>query len=432
MNVQNGKLRIVYSLFILFSALMLISIKYYHFSSFPVFWAAGAVSLLLFYRSGAVFMDMTVILIAWWLFCAHGVCREIFFTFSLVSILLIMSSYRLRSRIAGISALILACLWFAAAGGFDFRGAGFWEYFIFSFTIAGMFMYGFSTLRAVPSAPCSLDFILCSYSSNTAHYAYRFIEGVKKGGAEVTLHRFHYYKEFDADLKGDALAIAFPVYGWKPPWTFCSYLLKKLPRGNGKPAFVLYTAAGGPENAGIAAWVLLTLKGYRVMGRNWTAYPMNVPTFRLLPGRVCAFLDKCLPLKVDSERVTESGEEFARGGYAGMPFILLPFPLVIVGFLLDNKLLDSVLYWNYARKSKCIRCGLCIRYCPTGRLVEVKGYPRARGACCLCMSCVNLCPTSAMQIAGWTEYGRQYKPRWPELLIKTEEKDSGVRRQEQE
>ncbi|MDP2983200.1 MAG: hypothetical protein Q8O92_07715 [Candidatus Latescibacter sp.] len=424
--MQKYQLWLVFLIYVLFAAGILVSVKYFQFSPFLLFWAAGAVSMAFLYRSVSMFMDISIFLIIFWIIDGRGSESEIFLLFSLSAFLLMTASYLVRSKSAVILALTLAALWFAAANGFDLRGSGFSEYFLFFATVTGMSIYGFSTLRAVPPKPRNIDLILCSYSSNTAHYAFQFAGGAKKGGAEVVIHRFHYYKTFDAVLNGDALVIAFPVYGWKPPWTFCGYLLKRLPKGNGKPAFVLYTAAGGPENAGMAAWALLTLKGYRVMGRNWATYPMNIPTFRLLPGRVCTFLDRFLPLRKDIDRVVESGEEFARGGFAGLPFVLLPFPLFLFGFLLDNKLLDSVLYWNYARKKRCNQCGLCVRYCPTERLSMKKGYPKARGACCLCMSCVNLCPTRAMNLACWTEYGRQYKPLWPELLVKTEEKNPGI------
>jgi hypothetical protein len=417
---------LVFSGYILFTVALLVSVKYFHFSSLLLFWAAGAVSMAFFYRSVSMFMDISLFLLIFWTIGGRNTESGIFFLFSFSAFVLMTASYLVRSKSAVILALVITAFWFIAARGFTLQGGGLPEYFLFFATVSGMSVYGFSTLRVVPRKSRIIDLIICSYSSNTAHYAHQFADGARKGGAEVVIHRFHYYKTFDAALNGDALAIAFPVYGWKPPWTFCGYLLKRLPRGNGKPAFVLYSAAGGPENSGMVAWALLTLKGYRVMGRNWAVYPMNIPTFRLLPDRVCTFLDGLLPLRKDIDRVVESGESFARGEIAGLPFVLTPFPLFLFGFLLDNKLLDSILYWNYARKKRCNQCGLCVRYCPTERLIMVKGYPRARGACCLCMSCVNLCPNHAMNLACWTEYGRQYKTRWPNLLMKTEVKNPGA------
>ena len=52
-----------------------------------------------------------------------------------------------------------------------------------------------------------------------------------------------------------------------------------------------------------------------------------------------------------------------------------------------------------------------------GKMID--GYPRARGACMICLGCVNLCPHNAMHMLCWTEYGQPYKPRWPELVVKS-------------
>jgi Pyruvate/2-oxoacid:ferredoxin oxidoreductase delta subunit len=294
--------------------------------------------------------------------------------------------------------------------------------FVFSMVSIGIVLYVISFLQAIDYLPGKkTDVILCSYSGNTAEYAGHFISGMKKSGAEINVHRFHYHKRFDAKLTGDSLVIAFPVIGWKPPWPLVSYIIKKLPRGYGKPAFVLYTSAGGPENAGIVAWFLLTLKGYRVVGRLWSIYPMNIPTIRLGPKAVWQFIDKKTPVSGETETAEKTGIEFALGKITGLPFVLWPFVLVIFGALLDNPALNTILYRNYAWRRRCIKCGLCVNYCPSERLSMVNGYPKAKGACIICFGCVNICPENAMHLVCWTEYGFQYKPRWPDGVVKKRE-----------
>jgi hypothetical protein len=105
--------------------------------------------------------------------------------------------------------------------------------------------------RKLPSAPRHVDVVVNSASGNTMHFAQSFIDGVRAAGAAVTVHRFHYFRDFQARLDGDALAVAFPVYGFKPPWPFLVWLLRYLPNGRGRPAFVLYSCAIGAENAGL-------------------------------------------------------------------------------------------------------------------------------------------------------------------------------------
>lgn len=266
--------------------------------------------------------------------------------------------------------------------------------------------------------PKNIDLILCSFSGNTGHYANEFIESARKNGAEVIVHRFHYYKAFNPVLNGDSLVIAFPVSGWKPPWPLIEFLKHKLKKGNGKPAFILYTAAGGPENAGSIAWVLLALKGYKVIGRVWSIYPLNVPTFRLGPKKLWQFIDSLAPLRSDLDFVRRSAKEFINGDGGGFPFIIWPTPLAIFGFLLDNKWINTILYRTYVWRKRCRACNFCIKYCPVNRFVLDNGYPKAKGTCALCFGCVNHCPRNSMQMRFWSEYGQPYKSRWPQFIIK--------------
>ena len=76
-------------------------------------------------------------------------------------------------------------------------------------------------------------------------------------------------------------------------------------------------------------------------------------------------------------------------------------------------------YWPYLWKSRCNKCNLCARACPTGRIKGVKGeFPTSSGNCTMCYNCVNLCPTNAMHAIALTEYGARYIPRFPGLVVR--------------
>lgn len=151
------------------------------------------------------------------------------------------------------------------------------------------------------------------------------------------------------------------------------------------------------------------------MGRAWASYPLNVPTFRLGPEGLWRRADALVPMAGDLELAAQAARDLAAGGPAGLPPILWPSPLVLVGFLLDNPWLNRIIYRAYAQRRKCAGCLRCVRLCPTGNLqADAGGLPRATGTCCLCLGCVNLCPQGAMHLWGLTEYGRAYRPRWPE------------------
>ena len=272
-----------------------------------------------------------------------------------------------------------------------------------------------------------IDCLVASYSGNTAHMAARFVAGAHDAGAQVALHRLHYTDAPHPELTGDALVLAFPVFGWKPPWPVFDYLLRDLPPGNGKPAYVLYTSAGGPENTGIVAWLALTLRGYRVVGRGWGIYPISVATFRLGPKFFWRWMDRLIPFGWESGDVRELGAAFVRGHATGLPFVLWPSPLPILGFLLDNRWLNRFAYRNHAYKKRCDGCGICVAYCPVGRLKLVDKRPKATGTCSLCLGCINHCPTGAMQMWFFSEYGNPYWTQFKEYVVRTRRRADGLR-----
>ncbi len=271
-----------------------------------------------------------------------------------------------------------------------------------------------------------VDVLLASYSGNTAHLTAKFVAGAADAGAEVTVHRMHYVDGPAPRLEGDALALSFPVFGWKPPWPVFDYLLKGLPPGKGRPAFLLYSSAGGPENAGIVAWLALTVRGYRVVGRGWGVYPISVATFRLGPKFFWRWMDGLLPMGWESGDIRALGRSFVRGEATGLPFVLWPSPLPIVGFLADNRWVNRFLYRNHAFKNRCDGCGICVGLCPAGRLKLVDKRPVATGTCTLCLGCINHCPTGAMQMWFLSEYGHPYWTKFPEYIVRTRRRAEGL------
>ncbi|MFC1852931.1 hypothetical protein ACFL27_22255 [candidate division CSSED10-310 bacterium] len=401
------------------------SLLLYHHSHFKLFWWGAVLLLFLVQRSISPLLDATIIYCAFWLLYAYKPELKLLIYLSLSAFVLLMASFPLRSRLISILVTLQLVIWLGSTlwftGGSALSAEGIFIIFtiIISLIVHCVEGKGESAVHLK-----KVDVILCSYSGNTAHYAEQFCAGLRQGGTEVQTHRFHYHQEFTAQLSGDALVVAYPVIGWKPPWPLNYYLRVQLPRGNGKPAFILYSAAGGAENAHVLAWLWLTLKGYRVRGRLWSVYPLNVPTFRLGPRKMWQFIDRIWPLKLDQKLACQAGLSFARGLPSGSPFFIFPFPLIPLGLLTDNRWIDIFIYRNHVWKKRCNSCELCVKFCPQQRLSMVNGVPKAKGTCNLCLGCINLCPQRAMEMTGWTEYGQQYKPRWPRLVVKKKKKKS--------
>ncbi|MHB9029334.1 MAG: 4Fe-4S binding protein [Candidatus Latescibacterota bacterium] len=406
--------RLALALLILFIILTGVSVREYEYVSFPLFWTAGMIPVALSCRSLSSILEMSTLLLVWIVFGGPSGETALPLSFVLLIAVALYTTRRMESRIIPAAIPVLGVFWLVLAYDGNPGGITGVNALLLLSALPGIaFIISENRKKSVP--PRNVDVILCSFSSNTAHYTSHFIRGMEEIGAKVTVHRFHDHRAFHPELNGDSLVLCFPVYGWKPPWPLEECLLRRLPRGNGKPAFILYTCAGGPENAGVYTRLLLALRGYRVVGRNWAIYPVNIATVRLGPSGLWNYLDQLMPWEHEIARVYESGKDFALGMSTGMPFVLWPFPLVLAGILLDNPLLNRILYRNHVYRKRCVRCGICVNFCPTGRL-HMNDLPKARGTCALCFGCVNLCPRCAMHIWCFTEYGNPYRPRWPEKL----------------
>jgi len=411
---------------ILYAILLFGIIKYYKFEESTTFWRASwiiliigiIISYLLYKSLGMIFDFIVMMCLVWWLYEGIGYNHISFLYLPLVTSVMITISHRINLRVSVFFAWVVPVMWFIFSNKTAINNFNILHYLLLTSSLLMLLVFTLIVFTNPKRQLNKIDFIISSYSGNTAHFANKFIKGAKEAGTEVVLHRFHYYKSFNPAFKGDSLVIAFPVYGGKPPWPFLSYLLFKLPRGRRKPAFILYTCVGGAENAGILCWFILTLKGYRVIGRNYSIYPLNVPTFRLGPRRLWKFIDSLIPVKKEVDNQIGYGREFTDGIITGIPFIFSLTPFFLIGIILDNKPLDKLLYRNHVLKKRCDKCGMCVTYCPAKRLKMINGYPKPKGECMICLGCVNICPKNAMHFWFWVEWGNQYKPKYKELIVK--------------
>jgi len=411
---------------ILFSILVFTIARYVSFPSRNFFWITAYIllftaTILIYrhYRSFGLMVDIIVIVaFIWWIYTGVGYKTKSYVFLPVIIAVWLSISHKVQWKYSVVFAWSVPLVWFVFSHEPALLPSRITHYLVLISSFLMLLVYTSMITIRPKSQIKKIDFFLSSYSGNTGHFANLFMVGAKEAGAEIVLHRFHHYKTFIPSLKGDSLVIAFPVFGCKPPWPFLYYLVFKLPTGGGKPAFILYTCIGGAENAGILCWLILTLKGYRVIGRNMAVYPFNVPTFRLGPRNVWKYLDQIFPRQGDVINQLESGKKFVNGQICGIPFIFALTPAFIVGILIDNKFFDTFLYRNHVMKKRCNQCGICIDYCPAERLKMVNNYPKAKGTCMICLGCVNNCPKKAMHLWLWTEYGNQYKPKFKEFIAK--------------
>jgi ferredoxin len=370
------------------------------------------------YKSVVFSFELSTLLLTQILFYAIGVKETVFLYLPVTVALLISLGFKFFSRHGVPGVWILSGLWFLWLNPIPWQDLSFAHFLLLAANLLMLLVYTLSIFRRGPAISGKIDVILASYSGNTAHFTKAFTDGAQAAGAAVEIHRFHYHRQFQANLAGAALVIAFPVFGCKPPRSLLYYLMFKLPCGHGKPAFIIYTCIGGSENADFLVWLILTLKGYRVAGKSGSVYPLNVPVIRLGPAKLWERFDAGMtPGPATLEAQKKAGADFALGQRAGRPVIFYLTPLFIIGTLLENKYL-SMLNRNRVNRKRCTQCGFCVRYCPEQRLQMVDGYPKCRGSCSICLGCVNLCPTGAMGIAR-SQIGNPYHPKWRELTLRS-------------
>ena len=208
----------------------------------------------------------------------------------------------------------------------------------------------------------------------------------------------------------DGLVFGFPVYACDLP-SHVQRFIEKSGAVQDLPAFVFCTQALVEGGALEKAELLLTSKGYRLLG---------FEKFKLPGSDALAFVGK----------TSRSARKALAGNYTDLPgvkrltgtirqvldsinlglsldrlSVQAPFRPVssVVGGLLrlcypaiENKMMKKLF-----ADTHCTRCKKCERICPVGN-IQVQDIVQFFDRCVLCMRCVHQCPAEAIQIGKST------------------------------
>jgi hypothetical protein len=310
---------------------VIISVRFLDFYNFPLFFVLAMLLVTWCYRSWTLAVEASVLLLFWLIFRTGDQRQDILLLLPVFVTLFIALNDRIRGSVSTLLMWAGAIDWVFLANTINIADWGLGAWLAAGSGLFALLIYSLSAFTTVNQVPGKVDVLLCSYSGNTAKYTGHFVQALEENGVQVTMHQFHHYRDFTAELEGDGLVLAFPVIGWKPPWPLFYYIWKKLPAGLNRPAYILYTCSGSPENTGFLIWLMLTMKGYKVLGRAWGLYPLNVAPFRILSKKPRSFLDRVAPQANDSRVAQEGARAFCQGQNRGLPLIFWPFPLFILG-----------------------------------------------------------------------------------------------------
>jgi NAD-dependent dihydropyrimidine dehydrogenase PreA subunit len=258
-----------------------------------------------------------------------------------------------------------------------------------------------------------------SGTGNTLRVARWLEAAAQERGATTEVRQVR--RKADPGPAGDPAGLTgllFPTHGFTAPWAVIPYLIR-FPRGQGRHAFVLATAAGtrirgcnlpGLEGtATLIAALLLRLRGYRIRGLWAVDMPSNWTFFHwgLRPENSAAIIEAARSRALDFfARLDQGGTRYGRYWAWALGLLLVQ---VSLAYLLVGRFLLAKAFFAGAG---CDDCGLCVSRCPHGGVVwagrsglrlkaeattarRVKPYWTY--ACESCMRCMAYCPRKAVE-----------------------------------
>lgn len=246
-----------------------------------------------------------------------------------------------------------------------------------------------------------------SGTGNAKASSYWIADEAEKYGLKSVVQQIDRFEniKFPENSSDTLTGFAFPTHGFNAAPIMLKFIAG-FPRGKGHDVFLLNTRAGMklyklfmPGISGVALLLpafILWLKGYRCIGFR----PVDLPSnwISLHPGLkkkvIASIFERCERIV---RRFTEkilTGRKVYRGLFS-IPVDILVSPISLAYYVGGRFFLAKTFISN----DNCDNCGLCIKDCPTGSIIEVSKRPYWKLTCESCMRCMNRCPQRAIESA---------------------------------
>lgn len=204
----------------------------------------------------------------------------------------------------------------------------------------------------------------------------------------------------------DVLGVAFPIHSSYAPKVFQEFL-KKLPVANNIPFF-------GVVTSGYMAGDVLSLEGKKLKEKGYVPFlyrnivvgnNLHLPILCPLKVTRKEKLDKRLPRINDqvldiAAKVNSKTKDIRGNSIIGKSFGILQRSI--------GKVHERINFKGFISDENCIKCGWCIRNCPTKNISVENNKVVFGNNCIVCMRCYSFCPKKAIQMTNKTKNLEKY------------------------
>lgn len=243
-----------------------------------------------------------------------------------------------------------------------------------------------------------------SGTGNTAHFAEHLKIGFEKQAdlvdqMEIVVRDVSFEPDFETDC--DLIAIGGPIYAGNMPEMLIRWVLRNIPETkDNKPAIVFSTSAGSENAFGVESISCkLEDKGYLIAAKEIVEMPRNFYFNKYEKNSDDEIAARISAAEQRAESVGEQILEQIKSIAEGLPNNkkgILGRDLLAETFSVMAKFMGK----NYHATAACVKCGTCVKHCPTQNIKLAGEGTKHMAKCMMCTKCLHICPVNAIQYKG--------------------------------
>lgn len=248
--------------------------------------------------------------------------------------------------------------------------------------------------------PKKVAIIYFSGTGNTEKVANLYFDEFEKRGMKCDLFSLPLKTKVDFS-KYDLLGVGYPVHAFNTPEIVLSFI-KTMQKTSLKRAFVFKTS-GEPlklnDVSSLKLIKLLAKKGYSVLQEYHYVMPYDI-IFRHSDYMADKMWETAVALvPINCKEISEGTPNKKKKFFLGGTFAFL-MSIEHPGARLNGRF--------YKVKNTCVKCGICIKNCPTENITEQDGKIVFGKKCIMCTRCAFFCPNDSIKLGlfdGWRVNG---------------------------